>query len=512
MTIRGEQIGALRLPLDRLPDPLPIPVVERPFNVTVRPPGSKSITNRALLLAALADGVSELRGALVDADDARVMIAAIERLGARVEVIRARSASEGLSKGPIDARDPREAGTTLAHSGQGGGTGALDVVRITGVGGRWKIAPGETVRLDLGNAGTATRFLAAAAVLAPAESGGVIIDGDARMRERPIGELGDALTRLGVRVEYLGEEGRPPVRVVPPADLRRLARRVVFSDPASSQFISAMMLVAPFLPAMLTIEMRGRIVSEPYIGMTWKLLERTLGVSATSTRGEGGVSMRMPVARGAGFVLDVEPDASGATYFAGAAALCRGARVVLPGLRLDEDESLQGDVEFLRMVRFMGAAVAGDASGTSVRAPPVGLKGIRGDFSPTPDTAMTAGVLACFASPTADNPAATSVLRGLRTLRVKETDRIEALRVELSKIGALVEVFAEDGDEGIRITPPGVMGTDHVEFETYKDHRMAMAMALVGLRRPNVWIRDPGCVAKTYPGFWRDLARLYESA
>ena len=173
----------LKLPLDRLPDPLPIPVIEKPFDALTRPPGSKSITNRALLLAALAHGTSTLRGALIDADDAQVMLRAIQQLGAKFQIERAASASS-----------------------------ESETIRVTGVGGQWKIPPGQTVSLNLNNAGTATRFLGAAALLAPPGTS-ITIDGDARMRQRPIGELADVLKALGARIEYLGSPRVPPLRV-----------------------------------------------------------------------------------------------------------------------------------------------------------------------------------------------------------------------------------------------------------------------------------------------------------
>jgi 3-phosphoshikimate 1-carboxyvinyltransferase len=345
------------------------------------------------------------------------------------------------------------------------------------------------------------------------------------MRERPIGELAAALKQLGVRVEYLGEEGCPPLRVVPPKDLKMLATRVAFDDPQSSQFISAIMLVSIFLARPTTIELAGRVMSEPYIGMTQAMIGEVLSrqrgpkVVGKYQRGSGGaITLPMPVFRIKGFEMEIEPDASGATYFLGAAAIVPGARCVIDGLPWVVDEPIQGDAWFGGVLDAAGADERADERSTECTGPRL-LHGIEWDFANMPDTAMTAAVLACFASPTTENPMAVSTLRGLRTLRVKETDRIEALRKELTKIGARVEVFREGGDEGMRITPPAPSSPHHlaqsgkvvagVEFDTYNDHRMAMALALVGLRRPGVLIRDPGCVRKTYPTFWRDLAKLY---
>lgn len=464
-------VATLARPLGELPDPLPIPRVGRAFDVRVRPPGSKSLTNRAILLAALADGESTLTHALVDADDAQVMVRALRALGAGVE---------------ID-------GST---------------VRVRGVGGRWRVGT-DGVTINLNNAGTATRFLTAAAVLAPAGSGGIVIDGNARMRERPIRELGDALARLGVRVEYLGGNGCPPLRVHPPADGSALARTIEFGTTASSQFISAVMLVAPLLPGGLRVISRDPVTSPSYIAMTRALMGR-VGVRVESG-GEAGCTLDERIGPQAvrGFTLDIEPDASGATYFEAAAALVPGARCAIDGLDLSPTPgagSMQGDARFVGVISAMAGAV--ERLGTAVRV--TGgprLVGVDADLSDMPDTAMTAAVLACFA----DGP---TTLRGLRTLRVKETDRLEALRVELGRLGAGVRILPDvlhgEADEALEITPPSSGGAGSVvAFDTYDDHRMAMALALVGLRRGGVLIREPACVRKTYPTFFQELARLY---
>ncbi len=480
------------LPLDQLPDPLPIPPIECPFDVTIRPPGSKSITNRALLLAALADGTSTLRGALVDADDAQVMIAALRRLGAAIDV-------------------------------QG------DTVKVAGVAGRWKIAPGQTVHLDLHNAGTATRFLAAAAMLAPSGTG-IVIDGDARMRERPIEELALALDSLTdpIRcVEYLGNEGFPPVRISPDRADWASGMQHSFGRTQSSQFISALLLIGPFLPYGISIHFTTTdITSRSYIDMTIGLLSR-IGADARWSNGELLVAPHrsgQPAAKSPlpAFSLAIEPDASGATYFQGAAAILPGSRMNIDGLQRATGEgtlrglqSLQGDTHFIRFIKECGATVA-HGNGLSIRGEP-GLRPLDFNLANMPDTAMTAAVIACFASPTDENPTATTTLRGLRTLRVKETDRLAALQTELTKLGTLVEIFQDGDDEGMRITPPNwihqgtSVGTPMppVVFDTYNDHRMAMALALFGLRLPGIKIRNPACVAKTYPTFWRDFAKLY---
>lgn len=447
-------------PLEHLPSPLPIPPWPRgraPFDVRVRPPGSKSLTNRALLLAALAEGGSTLRGALVDADDAQRMAAALRQLGATIDI-----------------------------------TG--DVARVRGVGGRWRATAEQ--RLDLNNAGTATRFLAAAATLSPVP---IVIDGNARMRQRPIGELIAALEPLGVRAEYLGANGFPPVRLIPPAELPHAAT-IEIPTTLSSQFISALALIAPWLPGGLTLRLVGEVTSASYVAMTVGLLDR-LGVPIRTS--EGLAVVRIAAAPLAGFTHDIEPDASGATYFWAAAAILAGARCQVEGLT---PLSLQGDAEFPAMLERAGAQADRAApGGISVRGSGT-IEPVMADLAQMPDAAMTLASVLAFAK-------GRSVLRGLKTLRVKETDRIEAMRIELAKIGVKVEPGVM-GDRGaITIDPPvgGVdcsSGVPHVEFDTYDDHRMAMSLSLIGLRRPNVWIRDPACVAKTYATYWRDLGRL----
>jgi 3-phosphoshikimate 1-carboxyvinyltransferase len=459
------------VPPNPLPDPLPIePIrVGRRFDVAIRPPGSKSLTNRALLLAALARGTSTLHNPLTDADDAKRMLTAIQALGAKVST---------------DSSAPH-------------------TLHITGVGGQWQVG-NEPITLDLGNAGTATRFLAAAAMLAPVGSGGIVIDGNARMRQRPIGELADALRALGGRVEHLGQAGYPPIHIHP-AHPAALKNEAAFSRTASSQFISALMLIAPWLPGGLTVKFAEPPTSPTYIDMSAAILRRCGAQAKGATPGPVTIfPSGTREARGLNcFTYDVEPDASGATYFWAAAALCPGSHVLVPGLWLEGGAgpcALQGDARFVRLLHRMGAAVEFTASGIAIRGPQE-LLPIDADLSDMPDAAMTLAAVACFAQ-------GPSRLSGLRTLRVKETDRIAAMVNELSKIGATVEPFAAAGDEGITITPPSLPTSDPVIFDTYDDHRMAMSLALIGLRRGGVSIRDPGCVAKTYPGYWNDLARL----
>ncbi len=468
------RVDVLGLGLDQLPDPLPIPSLvsgrQGNFAIEVRPPGSKSLTNRALLLAALAHGTSELRDALVDADDARRMLAALQSLGAKIVE-------------------------------QGGGR-----ITVQGVGGRWQIGP-EGVELNLNNAGTATRFLAAASLLAP---GPVTIDGNARMRERPIGELGDILEQLGAQVEYGGKRGYPPMRVTP-SDTGN-ARTLEIPTTRSSQFVSALLLAGPWLRGGLTVKLTGAVTSRSYVEMTVGLLSRlganvrtsedmrVIRVGPTSAT-EGGAGLR-------GFVYDVEPDASGATYFWAAAALVPLASCKVMGL---DEHSLQGDADFPDVLARMGVAVHRHTGAKAAESyvetrGPKQLSAIMADLSDMPDATMTLAVVAAFAR-------GMSIFRGIGTLRVKETDRVQALKNELAKVGVKVESPVAGDMEVMSITPPpgGIdssAGVPRVEFDTYDDHRMAMSMALIGLVRPNVFIRDPKCVNKTYANYFADFAKM----
>jgi 3-phosphoshikimate 1-carboxyvinyltransferase len=461
----------LTKPIAELPRVLALPGPAGAFDASVTPPGSKSLTNRALLLAGLARGESVLNNCLRGADDSQRMLAAVRTLGASV------------------------------REGDGGS------LVVTGVDGRWRVPP-EGVRLDLGNAGTAARFLAASAVLA---SGPLTIDGEPRMRERPIGELGEVLGKLGCVVGYEGKHGYPPVKVSPPAT-PAAAPTLEIATTQSSQFISGLLMAGPWLPRGLTVRLAGEVTSAPYIAMTLGLLAkagatvrssedlRVIRVGAAPPEGDA------PPGRGLrGFEYMVEPDASGATYFWAAASLIPGARCRVMGLG---EGSLQGDARFPEVLRLMGVRIGG-SPGPSGYIEAVGvpsLKPILADMSEMPDAAMTLASVACFAN-------GTSILRGLRTLRVKETDRIAAMQAELTKLGVTIQTPVQRDADAMTITPPAggldcSPGAPPVEFETYNDHRMAMSLALISLRRPNISIRDPACVGKTYPTFWADFAKL----
>lgn len=287
-------------------------------------------------------------------------------------------------------------------------------------------------------------------------------------------------------------------------------------------------MAAAFLPRGLNLRFPQGLTSAAYVHMTRHMLD-ALGVQIHDDCGHG---IQVEAAHGSkvglrGFESEIEPDASGATYFWAAAALVPAAKARVPGLCFG---CLQGDWQFTTLLETAGAACVTESGArerfssddaTLVRGGPI-IVPADADLEQMPDTAMTAAAVACFASPTPENPTATTTLRGLKTLRVKETDRLAALQTELSKLGAQVEIITARDDEALQITPPpdlavsplclpeSVAPPAPIEFDTYDDHRMAMSLALIGLRRGNIIIRDPACVRKTYPTFWRDLAKLYQ--
>jgi 3-phosphoshikimate 1-carboxyvinyltransferase len=415
------------------------------LNAVVRPPGSKSITNRALVCAALAAGDSILHGAL-DSDDTRVMVDSLQRLGLEVQ-------------------------QDLASA----------TIAVAGCGGRW---PRREADLFVGNSGTTIRFLTAMLAIG---DGQYRLDGVARMRERPIGDLIDALRSLGVDARSELGNGCPPV-VLRAAGLPGGRTRV--RGDISSQFLSGLLLAAPYAQRDLEIDVDGVLVSKPYVTMTLRVME-SFGVAVEAP---GLERFLIPAATrygerkyvGRGYA--VEPDASAASYFWAAAAIA-GGRVLVRGLNRD---ALQGDVRFVDCLERMGCDVEHSADGIAVTGGP--LRGIEVDMNAISDTVQTLGAVALFA----DGP---TTITGVAHIRHKETDRIGDLARELRKLGAAVEEFAD----GLRITPGPLHGA---AIDTYDDHRMAMSLALPGLRIPGVQIRNPQCTAKTYPGFFQDLERL----
>jgi len=427
------------------PDVLTVRPIARAQGV-VRLPGSKSISNRALLLAALAEGTTVLTR-LLDADDTRVMIEALRALGIAIE------------------RDG-------------------DTARVGGCGGRF---PARSADLFLGNAGTATRSLTAALAFA---DGRYRIDGVARMRERPIGDLVTALNALGACIGYEGAAGYPPLRIEP---ARRLLRdEVAIRGDVSSQFLSGLLMAAPLVapPEGLRVQVAGELISQPYVAMTVAMMKR-FGVEVARC----GDTFVVPRAgyRSPG-ALAVEGDASSASYFL-ALGLLAGGPVRVEGIGRG---SVQGDVAFADLLQAMGARIERGSDWIEARAGD-GLRAVDWECTPIPDAAMTAAVVAMFA------PGRTT-LRGIGSWRVKETDRIAAMAAELRKLGAAVEEGAD------RISVSGPTALREATIDTYDDHRIAMCFALAAAGGVPVHIRDPRCVSKTFPRFFVELASLTRSA
>ena len=434
-------------------DPILIEPV-KPFDLTLSPPGSKSLTNRALLIAALADGPSVLDGVLF-ADDTRRMIEALKDLGFMLEVDE-------------------------------------DAKRVTVHGLNSKF-PAEEAELFLGNAGTAMRFLTAALCLG---QGTYTLDGIPRMRERPIGELVEPLRQLGAEIDYLGEEGFPPLKI---NDSPYFEGGFITLEPTlSSQFISALLIAGPCTPRGVTLTFDGPITSLPYIKMTLKLMKH-FGVGH-EWGGPKKNAVRVTAADYKAKPYTIEPDASNASYFLAAAAAVPGSTVTINNLG---SESVQGDADFCMVLGLMGCNVDQRTHSTTITAPASGkLKGVDVRLNNMPDMAQTLAALAILA----EDP---TRIRKVGNLRVKETDRMEAIRVELTKLGAKVEIIEDD----ILITPPEGNTLTPAAVDTYDDHRMAMAFSVIGLAAPagTVTINDPDCVNKTYPNYWDDLQKLHDA-
>jgi 3-phosphoshikimate 1-carboxyvinyltransferase len=403
---------------------------------TVRLPGSKSISNRVLLLAALARGETEI-GGLLDADDTRVMQEALRALGV-----------------------------------------IFNDRKIKGAGGTFPVKKAD---LFLGNAGTAFRPLTAALAFSGGE---YTLTGVPRMEERPIGDLVDGLRGIGARIDYLKNEGFPPLAIH--------AGRISAEDPkvrgdVSSQFLTALLMALPLLGRESRVSVQGELISKPYVEITLNVMKR-FGVEVRRT---GWKAFQVPdafyVSPGK---ISVEGDASSASYFLAAGAL-GGGPVRVEGVGRD---SIQGDVRFTEVLEKMGAKIAYGPDwiecGGSGR-----LRAIDMDMNHIPDAAMTAAVLALFA----DGP---STLRNIASWRVKETDRIAAMATELRKLGADVE----EGADFLKVKPNRLNGD--VAIDTYDDHRMAMSFSLASLGGVPVRINDPACVGKTFPRFFDELEKL----
>jgi 3-phosphoshikimate 1-carboxyvinyltransferase len=406
---------------------------------TVKMPGSKSISNRVLLLAALSRGDTVVRD-LLEADDTRVMLEALSRLGVRIE------------------------GNATVH----------------GVGGQF---PVKSAELRLGNAGTAFRPLTAVLAFCGGE---YRLSGVARMHERPIGDLVEALRSLGARIDYAGEKGYPPLAIHPGA-IRGGATRV--RGDVSSQYLSALLMAAPLAGSPTRIEVEGELISKPYVEITLNLMRR-FGVEVAR---EGWSRFTVPPkAYASPREIRVEGDASSASYFLAAGAI-GGGPVRVEGVGR---ASIQGDVRFTEVLEKMGATISLGEDWIEASAPPRGkLKAIDADLNHIPDAAMTAAVAALFA----EGP---STIRNIASWRVKETDRIAAMAKELRKLGANVE----EGADFIKVTPPAKL--EPATIDTYGDHRMAMSFSLAALGGVRVRINDPECVAKTFPEYFDALGSI----
>ena len=415
----------------------------------VRLPGSKSISNRTLLLAALSQGSTTIVD-LLASDDTLVMLEALRSLGVKWE--------------EVDAR------THIVH----------------GCGG---VLPNHAADLFMGNAGTAIRPLTAALAVI---GGDYTLHGVARMHERPIGDLVDALNAVGTQIEYTGVEGYPPLRI------RRghiHAQRMSVRGNVSSQFLTALLMSAPLMARTnaVTIEVVGELISKPYIEITLNLMRR-FGVTVDQD-GWSSFTVQPGQHYASPGTIHVEGDASSASYFLAAGAI-GGGPVRVEGVGRD---SIQGDVRFADALERMGAIVERGDNWIEARSNGV-LKAIDADFNHIPDAAMTIAVAALYA----DGP---STLRNIASWRVKETDRLAAMAIELRKVGATVE----EGADYIRITPPEDLAP--ATIDTYDDHRMAMCFSLATLdgkaRRGNdMRINDPKCVAKTFPDYFEAFASI----
>ncbi|EPJ3205804.1 3-phosphoshikimate 1-carboxyvinyltransferase [Salmonella enterica subsp. enterica serovar Derby] len=409
---------------------------------TINLPGSKSVSNRALLLAALANGTTVLTN-LLDSDDVRHMLNALNALGISYTLSADRTRCEITgNRGPLHAKD--------------------------------------AVELFLGNAGTAMRPLAAALCLG---SNDIVLTGEPRMKERPIGHLVDALRQGGAKIEYLEQENYPPLRLRGGFN----GGQVEVDGSVSSQFLTALLMTAPLAPQDTTIAIKGDLVSKPYIDITLNLM-KTFGVDIENQNYQRFVVQGNQQYQSPGAYL-VEGDASSASYFLAAGAI-KGGTVKVTGIGR---HSMQGDIRFADVLEKMGATVTwGDDFIACTRGE---LNAVDMDMNHIPDAAMTIATAALFAK-------GTTTLRNIYNWRVKETDRLFAMATELRKVGAEVE----EGHDFIRITPP--VKLQFADIATYNDHRMAMCFSLVALSDTPVTILDPKCTAKTFPDYFEQLARI----
>ncbi|MCZ2123589.1 MAG: 3-phosphoshikimate 1-carboxyvinyltransferase [Anaerolineales bacterium] len=420
--------------------------ISHPLNATVRVPGSKSLTNRALLIASLANGTTKLTNALFS-DDSKYFAQALQTLGFDVKLNEAK------------------------HE-----------MTVVGLGGK---IPASKAELFIGNAGTAARFLSAFLTLG---NGEYILDGEPRMRERPIGDLVDSLKQLGVDIE--SKNNCPPVKIS--AKGLQGGKTKIKGD-ISSQFLSALLMVAPYAQNEIEIELISELNSKPYVDMTIAVMKE-FGVE---TQREGYSRFKIPITtyqlpnlQSPISTYPIESDASAASYFFAAPAICGGTVTVENISR----KSLQGDIKFLDVLTQMGCTVT-ETDNCILITRMTELRGIDIDMRDIPDTAQTLAAIAPFAnSPTR--------IRGIASARVKETDRVSATCTELKRLGVQVEEY----EDGMMIYP--CKNFQPANIQTYNDHRMAMAFSLIGLRFAGVTIENPTCVSKTFPNYFEVLDEL----
>ena len=418
---------------------------------TIKLPGSKSISNRTLLLAALSEGVTEIRDLLVS-DDTQRMIEALQTLGVKLE--------------RISETDWRVHGCNGDFPNKGSAEKPVD--------------------LFLGNAGTAFRPLTAALALS---NGYYYLHGVPRMHERPIGDLIDALQQIGCKIEYKGNKGYPPLQISP-ANVD-VSKPIQIRGDVSSQFLTALLMALPLTKQQATIEVVGELTSKPYIEITLNLMAK-YGVHVTREGWQKFTIFANKLYEGLGQYF-VEGDASSASYFLASGAI-GGGPVKLEGVHKD---SIQGDIRFSDALSEMHAMISWHGNCLeSERHPNLKLKAIDLDCNHIPDAAMTLAIMALFAD-------GTTTLRNIASWRVKETDRIAAMATELRKVGAIVE----EGSDYIKITPPAQL-TPNAVIDTYDDHRMAMCFSLVSLGGVPITINDPKCVAKTFPNYFEEFAKI----
>ncbi|MGD9154087.1 MAG: 3-phosphoshikimate 1-carboxyvinyltransferase [Bacillota bacterium] len=421
-----------------------VPQLTKPLNCTITVPGSKSITNRALLLAALATEPVELENVLF-CDDSRNFIAGLQTLGFQLEV--------------------------------------AATARRVKVHGRGGLIPERRARIDVGSAGTAARFLTALLALSPGE---YLVEASPQMMARPMQPLLDSLTALGARFDFLGQPNCLPYKIYGTGNRHN---RVTLQANISSQFLSALLLAGAGGHTNLEIEIDGPVAAKPYVAMTVAML-RQFGVTAENYDYQRFIIPAGQTCHGAPHYA-IEPDISNANYFY-ALAILTGGSVLVKGVRLG---ALQGDIQFLKVLQQLGGALREEADGVRVTGPRDGIyPGITADLGATPDQSMTLAALAPFAT-------GPTVIKNVGIIKYHESNRLRAIRTELTKMG----IDCEEKADGLIIRPglPRV-----VTVATYDDHRMAMAFALTGVRVAGMRIANPGCTAKTFAGFFELLDAL----